>query len=145
MLAVVDTNVWISAMLRPGGFAAKVVDALADHQFVALTSQTLDAELRNVAQRPRLVSRFGLTIKATNLVLDVINDRSIRIADPPLLRVGRDPMDDIFLAVAAAGHADAIVTRDDDLKGDRAVLEFADATGFQILTIQQFLDLLATQ
>ncbi len=140
VLAVVDTNVWISAMLRPGGFASRVVDALADHQFVALTSDALMAELHDVVQRPRLVSRFGLTTHATNLVLDIINERSIRIPDPPTVKVGRDPKDDIFLAVAIAGRANVIVTRDDDLKADPAVLAFAAQTQVRILSVQHFLD-----
>ncbi len=145
MLAVIDTNIWVSAMLRPSGYASELIEALADHQFIALTSNSLLEELRDVIQRPRLSERFGLTEETRSRVLSILYDRSIRIPDPVVTAVGRDPKDDVFLAVAVAGGADALVTRDDDLKRDPAVLAYAAVAGVRIMTIQQCLDALAEE
>ena len=44
-------------------------------------------------------------------------------------------------AVAAQAHA--IVTRDDDLKGDPLVAAYAQQHGIQLLTVQRLVDMLA--
>lgn len=63
-----------------------------------------------------------------------------QVDDPPSVeRVSRDPRDDIFIAVAAASKADCLVSRDDDLKRDPAVLAYLDPLGVRVLSVREFL------
>jgi putative PIN family toxin of toxin-antitoxin system len=50
--ALVDTNVWVSALLNPHGFPAKVLEALKTDQFELVLSEPLLAELLEVLSRP---------------------------------------------------------------------------------------------
>ena len=121
----IDTNVWISGLLNPSGPPGRVLAAAFKGDFeVAFTASTLD-ELRSVAQRRRLVDRFGLqpgeVLRLSNLLL---HRGRMLPPDLPVLSISRDPRDDMFIAAAVAGDADYLVTRDDDLKRDPAVAAY---------------------
>jgi putative PIN family toxin of toxin-antitoxin system len=53
MLAVVDTNVWVSAFLTPAGASAKLLDAVRRGQLVPAYSNAIESEYREVLSRPR--------------------------------------------------------------------------------------------
>jgi putative PIN family toxin of toxin-antitoxin system len=53
MLAVVDTNVWVSAFLTPDGASAKLLDAVKRGQIVPAYSDAIESEYRDVLSRPR--------------------------------------------------------------------------------------------
>ncbi|GBC96989.1 hypothetical protein HRbin16_02805 [bacterium HR16] len=57
----------------------------------------------------------------------------------------RDPRDDFLLETAIWGGAEYIVTRDDDLKRDPALIERFGVVGIKIVSVQQFLDMLTSQ
>ena len=52
----------------------------------------------------------------------------------------RDPDDDLILETAILGKAEYAVTRDDDIKRDRDLMEHLQARGVAVLSVQQFLD-----
>jgi len=58
--AVVDTNVWVSALLNPVGGPAGVRHALADRRFTLISSEPLLVELTEVLARPRIAERYRL-------------------------------------------------------------------------------------
>jgi len=49
--AVVDTNVWVSALLSPHGPPAKVVQAFIDGRFIGLVPEAVLSELRLVLEQ----------------------------------------------------------------------------------------------
>jgi predicted nucleic acid-binding protein len=51
----------------------------------------------------------------------------------------RDPDDDLVLETALLGHAQYLVTRDDDIKRDLELIERLQAYGVTVLSVQQFL------
>ncbi len=53
MQAVVDTNVWVSAFLTPGGTAAKLLDAMYGSRLVPVYSALIEAEYRAVLFRAK--------------------------------------------------------------------------------------------
>jgi putative PIN family toxin of toxin-antitoxin system len=140
---VVDTNVWVSAALRPGGYASRVVEALAHRRFEAITSDSLIAELVEVLWRPRFRQRYGLRVDDIEEMLELVSERTTRIADPEVVSVSRDGGDDIFAAVALASRADYLVTRDDDLKGDPSVIAHLSESGCEVVSVRTFLERLA--
>ena len=126
---VIDTNLWISRLLAPGGVAARAVDhGLA--WGVPLVSQATLAELTDVLSRPRFdrwvtraerqqfLRRLGGVVRVVTITQRV--------------RVCRDPKADKFLDVALTGEAQLIVTGDQDL------LALHPFHGIEILTPTAF-------
>jgi putative PIN family toxin of toxin-antitoxin system len=60
MRVVVDTNVWVSALLTPAGPPGRVQTALRNAQFSLIISEPLIAEAAEVLARPRFATRYGL-------------------------------------------------------------------------------------
>jgi len=60
MLAVVDTNVWVSAFLTPEGTAAAVLDAFRAGRLIPVYCEAIESEYRNVLIRPRFQIETGL-------------------------------------------------------------------------------------
>jgi uncharacterized protein len=58
---VIDTNVWVSALIKPSGAPAAVVNAFVAGHFQLVVSQPLIDELLEVLARPRIGRRYGIT------------------------------------------------------------------------------------
>ena len=54
LIAVVDTNVWVSAFLSPHGTPAKLLKAFAQESLHPVYSAEIEAEYRDVLYRPIL-------------------------------------------------------------------------------------------
>ena len=104
MRAVVDTSVWVSAILNPSGPPAQVLEALEDGQFSLVASEPLLAELAEVIARGRLVRRYNLTTETTAPVLRVLRDSEFT-AVTGSVRICRDPDDDMVIETAINGRA----------------------------------------
>lgn len=108
---VVDTNVFISAVLITGSVPARALDKALDGQLLVSTATLteLAAKLllpkldRYVAREKRLalLDRLASVVEVVEIVSPV--------------RACRDPRDDKFLEVAINGYADVIVSGDLDL------------------------------
>lgn len=142
---MVDTNVWVSAVLNPTGPPAAVLNAFANGEFEVVTSEPLLAELRRVLNRPRLVRRYQITASDADELVALIRMRAEIVVPPGILRLCRDPDDDAVIETAVVGRADLVVTRDDDLKGAPEVIAFLEEFDIPVLTVRQFLlDLVAS-
>lgn len=109
---VIDTNLWISRLLLPGGAAARAVDHGLAWGMPLMSEATL-AELADVLSRPRFdrwvsrAERQQFLRQLGGVVRLVIVTQCVRAC--------RDPKDDKFLDVALTGQAQLIVTGDRDL------------------------------
>jgi predicted nucleic acid-binding protein len=65
------------------------------------------------------------------------------VVPPGLIRLCRDPDDDVVIETAVFGRADLVVTRDDDLKGASEVVAFLREMSIPVRTVRQFLAELA--
>ncbi len=63
--------------------------------------------------------------------------------DPDIRRISRDPGDDIFIALAVAARAEYLVTRDDDLKRDLAVVSHLAEAGCEVVSVRAFIERVA--
>jgi len=137
---VVDTNIWDRALLG-GQVSLPVLQAMHDNQFTLLVSKELLAELREVAQRPRLKKAID------DFELQELLELLERRGEPVLLETVpprcRDPKDEPVLATAIDGHADAIVTGDDDLRADEGLRQEMLSLGVQLWGMQSFLNALS--
>lgn len=115
MRVVIDTNVLVSAIIRPQSVTAQVLHRLRLRHYQLLASHATLDELVTTIYRPRLRVKYGLTEDVLRPVLKLIYLRSIILQPQLKIAACRDPKDDIYLEVATAGQADAIVTGDGDL------------------------------
>lgn len=109
-----DTNVALSALIRPGGITGRLRLAWQIGLFVPLVSRDTASELIRVLAYPK----FRLSrIEQHDLLADYLPwAETVRIADPPPRTPDcRDPHDLPFLQLALAAKADALVTGDADL------------------------------
>jgi uncharacterized protein len=103
---VIDTNVVISAALKPDGLQHTVFLLAITKPARLYVSAPILAEYRSVLARSELQIRKGLRIQ----FLQLIENRAHLVAPQQQLRVARDPGDNIFLECAEAGRADYLVT-----------------------------------
>ncbi len=117
--SVGDTNRFVSGAISSIGASRRLLRAWNDRRFRLRRSDQQYAELTEVFRRPKLVARFRLTpaeragLFATLAIAD-------RVEPSPTVPVPvRDAKDVMILAAALGGHADYLVTGDDDLLAHR--------------------------
>ena len=129
---VLDTNVVVSALLFERGRMAWVRGLWFDRRIVPLINRPTLQELVRVLAYPK----FALDADAMQAVLEayVPYATTVTVAGPVSghLPRCRDPHDQPFLNLAAAGHAEVLVN------GDRALLELAGRTPFAIEAPDRF-------
>ena len=129
---VLDTNVLISAALRPDGPPRTVVDAVRSANGVLLFSDETFEELRSRFHRPKFDRYVGREVRAVYLAQLEAVSGMVSIAGAKL--GCRDPDDDKLLETALMGESDCLVT------GDRDLLEMSPFNDIPILTPAGFLD-----
>ena len=137
---VVDTNVWVSALLNPPGYPARVLVALRARRFILVVSRAMLDELRDVLLRPHLTRKYGITEADVDELILLLHERATEVAVSGAVRMCRDPDDDVVIETAITGQADALVTRDDDMKGAGEIIAALAGAGIAVRSVQQFID-----
>lgn len=140
--AVIDTNIWVSALLNPFGFPAALRKAFAKGAFQSIISEPILLELAEVLNRPRIKDKYGLTVKDIQELLILIEERSEHVLLSGNISICRDKDDNLILETAIKGQAQYIVTRDDDIKFDNNVSSFLKKYDVTIRSIAQFLSII---
>jgi predicted nucleic acid-binding protein len=126
-LAVLDTNVVVSAAIQRLGPSARIVWSALDGQLRIVTCPAVVEEYREVMHRPRLARR-GLPPDW----LDFLVDQSLQRPDPaPWPLRGPDPDDLVFLALAK--DAGAIL-----VSGNLADYPAAIRSGVRVLSPKEY-------
>jgi uncharacterized protein len=142
---VLDANVLVSALIRPEGPPGSIlVRLLRDGAFDLVASPAILNELRCALGYPKVrkylpESEQDLDIHVEDLDIHVEALQAIAIMVAGRLTaniVAADPADDIYVAAAAEGLAEYIVS------GDRHLLDLGEYQSIRILTPRKFLDLL---
>ena len=113
--AVVDTNVLISALIKPQGSVGPVLTHLRSERYLLLYGDALLEELLAKLSLPRIRDKYHLRQEDIETVCALLLLRGQVVAPRRRIRVCRDPRDDVLLEIATAGEADCIVTGDQDL------------------------------
>ena len=145
LVVLLDTNVWISAFLKPSGPPGQVVAAWRRDKFSAVTSLTQLGEVAEVLSRPRLIRRFKYPQRDAELFVRLIAARATVALSTGELKICRDPDDDEILEAAIRGKTQYLVTRDDDLKRDLDLIKMARRNGVRVVSVRRFLRRLARQ
>jgi putative PIN family toxin of toxin-antitoxin system len=103
---VIDTNILVSAALRPDGLQRTVLLLAITKPARLYVTEAILAEYREVLARPELRIRRGLRQQLLQLIKN--HAHVVHVARP--IRVAKDPGDDKFLECADAARADYLVT-----------------------------------
>jgi len=140
LVALLDSNVWVSAFVKPTGPPGQVVAAWRHDKFHAVTSPSQLVEIAEVLLRPRLTRRFKYSVGEAQTFVRLIAARATVVETSGKLQICRDPDDDEILDAAIQGKARYLVTRDDDLKRDLDLIKMARGHGVRVVTVRRFLD-----
>ena len=103
---VIDTNVLVSAALKPDGLQRTVLLVAITKPARLYVSNPILAEYTDVLSRVELGIRKGLRLQ----LLQLIRIHSHLVAPPRRLAVTGDPDDNIFVECADAARADYLIT-----------------------------------
>ena len=131
MKAVLDTNIFVSALALPGGQAEKALSAAAEGRFDLAISKPIIHEVVEVLAR-----KFDHDTEALARTALFLAELGTLAHPRKTLRILSDAPDNRILECASTAHAQAIVT------GDRAMLALKEYKETRILTLRAFLDLL---
>jgi putative PIN family toxin of toxin-antitoxin system len=115
MRAVIDTNILVSALIRPQGTVGPVLLRLRQGDYTLLYAWKSLEELIDVLSRPRIRDKYHLTDQDIQTVVGLILLCGEEVTPTERITMCRDPKDDKFLEIALAGEADVIVSGDQDL------------------------------
>jgi putative PIN family toxin of toxin-antitoxin system len=103
---VIDTNILISAALKPDGLQRTVLLLATTKPARLYVTEAILSEYRDVLARPELKIRRGLRQQ----LLQLIKNRAQFVSAVRPIRAALDPGDDKFLECADAARADYLVT-----------------------------------
>jgi putative PIN family toxin of toxin-antitoxin system len=141
IIAVLDVNVIVSAVLGALGFSRQVVDALRAGRFVAATSAGIITEVETKLRLPRISRRYHLTELDVAWALELLTTfaQLVTVPDHEVINVTGDPEDDGVLAAGRLAQANYLVT------GDRGLLQLGTYAGMTIVTPREFVAVLAQE
>lgn len=128
MRVVLDTNVLVSAALKPDSTPAAAVNRVTESG-VLLKSLATEQQLFEVLARPRFAALIGGAAEAVRRLMDAAE--LVVIAEG--ITACRDPTDDKFLELAVSGRAEVVVS------GDRDLLALNPFRGIPIVSPAEFL------
>jgi len=103
---VLDTNVLVSGLLEGRGSSGRIVRMVASGAIRLAHDRRILEEYREVLSRPR----FGIRAEEVEAIMEVIEKDGYPAAAAPLALKLPDPDDAMFMEVAAAVKAEALVT-----------------------------------
>ena len=139
LVALLDTNVWVSAFLKPTGPPGQVITRWRRDDFSVVTSLSQLAEIAEVLTRPRLTLRFKYPPGEVETFVRLIAARASVVQTPGELKICRDPDDNEILEAAILGQTQYLVTRDDDLKRDLDLIKALRRCRVRVVSVRQFL------
>jgi putative PIN family toxin of toxin-antitoxin system len=130
MIAVLDTNVIVSGILRPYSKAATILRLAATGTIKLAYDLRILSEYQDVLNRPK----FPFIRKDTIAFLDQVEKEGILVLVMPLKFRLSDPDDEPFLEVALAAKAEAMIT------GNKRHFPKKEYQGTLILSPAEFLE-----
>lgn len=137
MRVALDTNVYLRAFLSSQSPVAAILAAWENEQLDLVTSTAQLAEIDGVFNRPAIRRLLRAEADPEQLIRSLWEGAHAVSLSQPYPRFDRDPGDAHLLALLRDGRLDVLVTEDKDL------LSLREYAGARILTIKQFLSVLA--
>ena len=137
MRVVLDTNIFLSALLSERGPPAAIVDAWRAGRFKLVSSLDQISEFKRATRYPRL--RPYLTRGAVGLAVNGLRAAEVLLKRLPGGATAPDPGDDYLNAIAIASGARFLVS------GDRDVLSMQHVGPTRIVSAKRFVSVQARQ
>jgi len=115
MRAVIDTGVFVSALIRKQGTTGDVLRALRDGRFTAIYTTDIVVEIIDVLGRAKFRMKYHIEPDDITILVNLIRLRGELVTPTQKVTACRDPKDDKFLEAALVAKADCIVSGDADL------------------------------
>jgi uncharacterized protein len=115
MRAVIDTGVFVSALIRKQGTTGDVLRALRDGRFTAIYTTDIVVEIIDVLGRSGFRAKYHIEPDDITAVVNLIRLRGDLVTPARKVTICRDPKDDKFIEAALATQTDCIVSGDADL------------------------------
>ncbi|MCL5670610.1 MAG: putative toxin-antitoxin system toxin component, PIN family [Acidobacteria bacterium] len=131
---VVDTNVVVSGLLKPGGSEALILDLARAARFTMVVSDALLREYEGVLRRPH----FRIASADIARSMRRIRETAHHVEPDACVQAARDPDDNRVLECALAGGAQYIVT------GNTRHFP-SEFQGIRVIPPRQFLVILAAE
>ncbi len=134
--AVLDTNVFVSALLSRRGPAAQIFNAWRQRKFLLIISPFLLQEIERVLRYPKIQQKYGISDQEIQILLELLRRDAIVVSGNLVVQnvIPDDPEDEHVLACALEGRADCIVS------GDAHLLRLKTFQGIPILPLKAFLE-----
>ena len=140
--AVIDTNIWISALINPFGHPARLREHFENGDFIAVISEPILDEIVDVLNRPRIKDKYNITPEDIQELIIRIEERTEHVLVSGDINICRDKDDDLIIETAIKAEVAYLVTRDDDGKLDKKVSLFLSNHCISVLTVAKFLKVL---
>ncbi len=136
MRAVLDTVVFVRALINPHGKWGRLLFGLSDRYVIVLSPEIIE-EILSVLYRPGLHRRFRQMAEPADIARVLALLQEAEVVEPrETLSVCRDPNDDKFFECAVEGRAAYIVSEDKD------ILAVGRYRGVRTVTAEEFIALL---
>jgi uncharacterized protein len=133
MKVVIDTNVWLSALLW-GGQPNLIIKLIEKQKIQAISSENILTELTDILQKPKLQKRLNqLKFSADEVIIVAKRLMTLVVIKEVTIPELRDPKDQMVLATAIAGDAQMVIS------GDKDLLVLHPYRNISILLPQEFL------
>jgi len=137
MRAVLDTVVFVRALINPRGRWGRLLFELSDRYVIVLSPEIIK-EILEVLYRSSLRQKFPqIDEVSVDQVLAVIENAEVVESDAEL-SVCRDASDNKFFEAALAGAAEYIVSE------DRDILDITEYSGIKTIAAYEFLKLISS-
>jgi len=135
--AVLDANVYVGALIQPGGTPGRLIERfLRDEAFAVVVSPAVVDEVLRVLTYPKVGELIRGSAAPELWFEDIVVLADMVAGELLLSGVCDDPDDDKYIAAALEGRASFVVT------GDQRFLELREHEGVQIVKPRAFLHLL---
>ena len=115
MRAVVDTGIFVSALIRSRGTIGSILHALRDGRFTSIYTTDILVEIIDVFGRNKFRVKYHIEPDDVSALIHLIRLRGELVIPTQTVNDCRDPKDNKFLEAALAGGVDCIISGDADL------------------------------
>lgn len=131
---VLDTNLFVSALLKSGSNPDRIIQLVRDEKVLLLISDSICDEISRVLAYPKIRKRLAASDEELGSFVQLLG--TVAIITPGTLNLpplDADPDDTKYLVCAVEGHADFIVS------GDHHLTDLVMYRGIRIVTPTDFL------
>ena len=132
---VLDTNVWVSALLW-GGKPAEIIEAAEKGKLRIFISEEIIVEISQVLAYPKIEKIYKTELRRQELIEQVLKIAKFVKATAKVEVVNEHPADNKFLECALAAKANYIVS------GDKHLLKVVSYKKIQVSPLSDFLALI---